>query len=137
MCLAVYIASDAELPLMPYVQGESVLHAKVDERKPRRLRRRHAVYVGAHEGCACGFLTDGIEPGSVEHEANTKSLAALRDYISTAARLSDLNVFACWEGDQQHEPSPVLDVQPGFFIFGNTPFDTAAETPVIYQVRRE
>jgi hypothetical protein len=138
MCLAVYIASDAELPLIPFVEGVSAMHTQAEPRgeTPQRLRRDHVVYVGAHEGCGCGFFTDGVERGSEEYAATERSLGALAEYVAAAARTSDLDVFACWEGAQQNEPLLAGEVKPDFFRFDNQPFDAAYDAPIQYAVRR-
>lgn len=138
MCLAVYVASDTELPLIPFVEGVSSIHVKIDppDAVPPGLRRRHVVYIGAHEGCGCGFFADGLEPGSVEHVAATRSLDALAQYLVSGARGSDLDVFACWEGAQQNEPVIAGEVKPDFFRFDTQPFDAAYDKPIQYAVRR-
>jgi hypothetical protein len=138
MCLAVYIASDAELPLIPFVEGTSPIHVQIDppETVPLGLQRKHVVYIGAHEGCGCGFFTGGLEPGSVEHVAAMRSLGALAEYVASVARRSDLDMFACWEGAQHHEPVLAGEVKPDFFRFDSQPFDAAHDKPIQYAVRR-
>jgi hypothetical protein len=137
MCLAVYIASDAELPLIPFVEGVSPIHVQIDppDAVLPALQRPHVVYIGAHEGCGCGFFADD-ERGSEEHALAERSLVALAEYIAAAARASDLDVFACWEGAQHHEAVIAGEVTPDFFRFDNQPFDAAYDRPILYSVRR-
>lgn len=137
MCLAVYIASDAELPLIPFVRGSSAIFTQSVARDclPPHVRRRHVVNVGAYGGCGCGFLAEGVVPPSLAAEKVTRSLDSLAQYAATAARASDLDVIACWMGDED-EPTPAGDVTPDFFCLDNDPFKPAWDAPTQYSVRR-
>lgn len=72
MCLAVYLASDAPLPVIPWCDAAPAFH--VSARVPdATLLARHTTkpnvrYVGTHSGCGCGFMYTGIEPRSEEYE---------------------------------------------------------------------
>lgn len=138
MCLAVYIASDAELPLIPFVKGSSAIFTQAVPRDclPSYVRRPHVMYVGASGGCGCGFLTDGVGPLSSAAVKTTRALSSFAQYTAAAARASDLNVIACWMGDEDDEPIRAGDVIPDFFCFDNDPFKAAWDAPIQYFVRR-
>ena len=112
MCLAVYLASDKELPSIPWNEGTPGFH--VDELNQtdlgvlQQFPWPNVSYVGSHTFCGCGFQageyrgSDHEPPDLAERE---QSLQALSHYL--AARLADgaqVRIFACWEGNEETEP---------------------------------
>ncbi len=94
MCLALFIAADGVLPLVPPTTPPSF---SVEELAERSLGIRGHFpadwcvrYAGSTSGCGCDF--SGCNSG--------RSRAALRDYLATLPSNMDVQVHACWEGDE-------------------------------------
>ncbi|MGB8328985.1 MAG: hypothetical protein WCE62_02585 [Polyangiales bacterium] len=61
--------------------------------------------MGSHEGCGCGFqLGPHPDPDDNELPLRRASLDAFREYLrDSLTGVGDLELFACWEGDQEAE----------------------------------
>jgi hypothetical protein len=89
MCMALYLGSDQPIPLMPWEEGRSPIWTRTladdDDAVRAKFSKKHVCYVGAWEGCGCGFqygtLPD-VDEGD-EHEAQCRSsVEALRTLLS-------------------------------------------------------
>jgi hypothetical protein len=118
MCLAVYIASAKELPLVAWEEAQPAFY--VDDVVPddpvrARLSMQNVYYLGSHEGCGCGFKY-GVMPAGLENqEEEAKGRAAvdaLRAYVAKAAVDQPVELFACWEGEQQLPALEAADISP-------------------------
>ncbi len=106
MCLAVYMASPLPLPLIawddhPAFYVEEVPH---DDLVRAHFSHPNVYYLGAHEGCGCGFA-HGLLPLKTEDDrknddAGRASVAALKSYVGAAASSAPAELYACWEGEQ-------------------------------------
>jgi hypothetical protein len=125
MCLAVYLASSAEIP--GGLRGRADAHAFYLEPVPagNAVRRHFAVpyvyYAGSHEVCGCGFMKDGRDDDDrARSQADYDALA--RCIRSTQAAGATVELFACWEGDQADDPDfpemrSVEDIEDPAFEF--------------------
>ena len=103
MCLAVYIASSKELPLIAWVEAEPSFNVSLlsNEEVPvkKQFTLEHVYYVGSHQGCGCGFFKEG-EAGEellkVEESYNNLS----KYILSAKENGASIQLFSCWEGDQ-------------------------------------
>ena len=139
MCLAVYVASDAELPTIAWIEGWPLWAERVDgHKRPACLAARQVRYVGAHTKCGCGFLTGGVTPeaGGEDHAKVDASLTALQAYVEDAAKAGPVEVFACWEGAQADARPEALNVTLDQFRFEAMPFDRAFDEPIRFAVQR-
>ena len=103
MCLAVYIASNRELPLIPWDEENPGFYvddlSKSDSDVQRQFALPYIRYAGSHLGCGCGFFKDGIDPEEFpDVQANYIALAKYIDSVMQQGALC--SVFSCWEGDQ-------------------------------------
>jgi len=107
MCLAVYIASNKPLSLVPWVEEKPAFYVeevvKDEVGVTKQFQYRYVYYAGSHEGCGCGFIKDGeVGEELTQVEENYKRLSAyLKDAKESGA---ELQIFSCWEGDQTQEP---------------------------------
>ena len=107
MCLAIYIASNKPLPLIPWVEEKPAFYVeevmKDGAGVKQQFQYQHVYYAGSHEGCGCGFIKDGEGGEELSQiEENYKRLSAyLKDAKESGA---ELQIFSCWEGDQNREP---------------------------------
>jgi len=103
MCLAVYIASDIELPLVPWNKAKPSFHVS-ELTYNKGVRKQFSLdnvrVAGSDAGCGCGFLKDGV--------VGQELVEALDNYAGLAAYISELQsrdgaiqIFSCWEGDQE------------------------------------
>jgi hypothetical protein len=111
MCLAVYLASDAPLPLIPWRDAAPAFH--VSDRVPdvarlaRHTTKPYVRYAGTHSGCGCGFLYDGVEPDSDEHTQVRSAYADLAAYLHRHAAGQTVEIYTCWGGDEGVAPEHV------------------------------
>ena len=129
MCMMVYIASDRPLPVIPWDEDRPAFHAKeVAEHEParRQFSKPYVYYVGAHEGCGCGFQY-GQDP-SVEDEKDVAlaktSRRELVKYLRRAlATVAMVELYACWDGDQAANPVGRSVVSPNDLLKSRTFFE--------------
>ena len=103
MCLAVYIASNKELALIPWVEAKPSFNilplSKEEIPVKKQFSLEFVYYVGSHQGCGCGFFKEG-EAGEelAEVEESYKKLATY--IIKAKENGASIQLFSCWEGDQ-------------------------------------
>jgi hypothetical protein len=111
MCMAVYVAANAPLPLNDYVPGRPFHTANLaqagEEAVGQHFTKPHVVYVGSYDACGCGFFSledaEYLEPEEVE--AARQSLAAFVAYLDAVLVLhGSVELFTCWEGEQDRAP---------------------------------
>jgi hypothetical protein len=107
MCMMVYVASDYPLPTSAWDPTRPHFHVTElsdrDEPVRRQFSKPCVYYAGSHEGCGCGF-----QYGEYEGEEEDAALAAARDsrrrlaeFLAAALQhQSEVELFACWDGDQ-------------------------------------
>ena len=104
MCLAVYLAADHPLPLIPWrkdAPGFSVTERVPDpERVRTHVSRPHLRSVWTASGCGCGFLYDGVAPGTAEYAEVRSAYRELSAYLQRHARTQPIELYACWGGDE-------------------------------------
>ena len=107
MCMAVYIAADQPLTLVPWDEAHPAFYlAGVDQADLpvfSQFTKAHVAYAGSHEGCGCGFqygeYPEFREPD--EAVARRASLDQFAAYLAgELARVGPIELYACWEGDQ-------------------------------------
>lgn len=103
MCLAVFIASDQPLVLVPWDEASPAFNvvplSEHEEAVRRQFSLAHTVYAGAHTRCSCGFRSEDENPAAV-----ARSRSALLQYIEQAAARGPVEVFVCWEGEWAELP---------------------------------
>ena len=107
MCLAIYLASDKQLNLVPWNEKQpkfNVISISSREGKVKKqFKYTNVVYIGSHEGCGCGFFKEGeIGEELKQIQANYDALA----YYLTSQQFkgAQFEMFSCWEGDQGTVP---------------------------------
>jgi hypothetical protein len=116
MCLAVYIASNQELPLIAFDKARPAFYvgelSSADGDVRRQFTLPNVRYAGSNEGCGCGFLKDGVVGDElIQTQQNYTDLG---QYITPLLENGGVvELFACWEGDQPSpkESSEEIDVQ--------------------------
>jgi hypothetical protein len=112
MCLLVFIASDCPLPTIVWRPKCPHFHVTelIDRDEPvkQHFSKPFAYYAGSHEGCGCGLQYgeyEGIEEDADSLAAAKESRQNLADYLTVALQHQQtLEVFACWDGDQNAPP---------------------------------
>ena len=111
MCLAVYIASDHELPEIPWDDSDPQFYIEIIDQHAAKIDRHltppYVAYAGSNQGCGCGFIKpvdipeEFLEPKELEESQSNYD--ALANYI---ARLNEFGasceIYVCWEGEQAH-----------------------------------
>lgn len=120
MCWALYLASDKELPTVPWdeVHPSFNTQALSDVEEPVRAQFSlpYVIYLGSHEGCGCGFKdVDYDDPD--ESRKRKETVQSLSAYLSSAlTQGAHLEMFLCWEGDQTHPPVAKKSITPTEFL---------------------
>jgi len=140
MCLALYLASDHSLPIIP--RRESPKDAMSSLTWPReaqrfhtaalgspqeavlpQLSRKHVLYAGSYEGCGCGFNFGRQYPDAADDAeyltAARESVAELVQYVRDS-RVQE--IYSCWFDDEtkpavhQRAVTPEMLSSPDFFF---------------------
>lgn len=118
MCMVVYLAADAPLPLVSWNPQTPAFHVRALDANADSVRvhfsKRHVYYVGSHEGCGCGFSYGQWEGEKADDVAAARtSVARFAEYLTAATRAAGaLELYACWDGDQAAEPAHRLEMRP-------------------------
>ena len=118
MCLVVYLAADAPLPLVPWDAECPAFHvaplSPEETAVAARFTKPHVVYAGSHEGCGCGFDYGQWEGEKRDEVAAARaSVRALGEYLAAAtAAVGPVELYACWGGDQGLEPVGRIALTP-------------------------
>lgn len=134
MCLVVYLATDAQLPVVAWDKTAPAFNVRLHKRK--RVRAEfNAGYVyetGAHTGCGCGFLTDGDD--SAEATKTSASREALRSYVEQALQSGEVELLVSWLGDEKKDARAVV-MSPEELVTAD--FDSAWKQPVRIKVKAD
>src|SRR5947209_7661574 len=129
MCMMVYIASDYALPTTAWHKDRPHFHvtelAERDSPVRRQFLKPCVYYVGSHEGCGCGFQYG--EYVGFEDEADLAikrdSRRRLAKYLTLALQHQpEVELFACWDGDQAVTPEHRGRLCPADLLQGRTYF---------------
>jgi hypothetical protein len=122
--MALYIASVELLEGPPYEESSPAFNlqqlSESDEKVRRQFSKPHVAYLGAHTGCSCGFSYGQSTPESEEETQEElkgqASVRALRDFLERQLmRVPEVELFACWEGDECTTAEQRLTVTPDYF----------------------
>lgn len=129
MCMMVYVASDYPLPTLAWDTTRPGFHVReldeCDEPVRQQFSKPCVYYVGSHEGCGCGFQYGEYE--GCEEEADVvpsrQSRLRLTDFLTVALQhQSEVELFACWDGDQAAKPEYRERLRPGDLLRTRTFF---------------
>jgi hypothetical protein len=108
MCYAIYIGTDKEQDVKPFVEGATYLYfEKVgleDAGILSKFSKPHVYFAGSYQGCSCGFVydtenwddADTEEPEGDDHRRSAQELV---DFLKVATRTEDVEYYCCWDGD--------------------------------------
>jgi hypothetical protein len=138
--MMIYVAADNPLPMIEWQENVtpfSVVELSEDEKRViRQFTKPFVAYVGSYEGCGCGFSYDDSpiedEDDARQDALSRESLKQLSEYLSNLVKSGSVELFACWDGDQEAEPEEKLTVTPDFFggetfAFGEKQFLTVVQ----------
>src|SRR5262245_10126110 len=109
MCMALYVAAEIVLPRVPWVEAAPAFNTQElaghEDVVRERFSKTNVVFLGAHTGCSCGFSYGELDPETPEEKEDDRrsreSVRHLREYLADALKSTpELEIFACWEGDQ-------------------------------------
>lgn len=117
MCWVLYLASDVTLPAIGWDEGKPAFNVEaIQAESPvsRQFARRYLYAVGSHTLCGCGFDRDQADLQHPEELRDTeRSLGSLREYLREAVAIAgELELYACWDGDQAAEPDHRWSLTP-------------------------
>ncbi len=127
MCMMVYIAADTSLPIIEWQYEKSVFSVtellKGEECVRKQFTKSFVYYLGSYEGCGCGFSYGdeyGDEPIEDEDDlkrdiAARESVRQLSEYLSYVVKSGLIELYACWDGDQEANVEERLNVTPAYF----------------------
>jgi hypothetical protein len=112
MCMAYYLGTDGDAPLIPWEEDApgfytaEVLPGEEAVRKHFSVPR--IVFFGSHEKCGCGFRCDAFgEPeleDATERQTRADHEALVRYVKDLLANAQTVQIYGCWSGDEA-EPS--------------------------------
>lgn len=85
----------------------------------KQFSKPFLAHAGFYGGCSCGF-SYGEFPAEDEDDAREDALAResvqqFSEYLSNLVRNGSIEMFACWDGDQEIEPEERRAVTPDYF----------------------
>ncbi len=120
MCMMVYIAADFPLRVVAWNQADPAFYTKPlasdEERVRGQFSKPHLVYAGSYEGCGCGFQLgeypiEYSEPDEISQRR--RSLLEFAAYLrGELTRVGAVELFACWDGDQEASPEHRRSLTP-------------------------
>jgi hypothetical protein len=121
--MMVYLAADQTLPLIDWREDEPAFCVTAlndsDLSVKRQFSKSNIVYLGAYTGCSCGFLYGRYplqgEEDRIDETLAQESVKRLSSYLADIVKSGDVEIFACWDGDQASEPEERLTVTPEYF----------------------
>lgn len=113
MCLAVYLASSQPLATSEWNEKAPAFYLKAADGDSVRgkFSLPHVYYAGSHEGCGCGFFKEW-KPDEELSRGQENYIALARTLREALARGARMELFSCWEGDQDKKPESVGSVTP-------------------------
>lgn len=125
VCMTIYLASDGPLPLVEW-RAEAPgfyltdLETENDQRVRVQFATPHVYYAGSHSRCSCGFNYGRIaefERDPEEMGRKHHSMAALSEFLAhEIGRVGEIELFACWDGNQAADPEIRRDLTPGSML---------------------
>ena len=118
MCWVLYLASDVTLPAVGWNQEKPAFNVEpispAESPVSRQFARRYLYVVGSHTLCGCGFDRDQADPQHRDELLDIeRSLGSLREYLREAVAIAgELELYACWDGDQAAEPDHRWSLTP-------------------------
>ena len=122
--MALFIAADGPLPLVPWDDSRPAFHVDALSAHYEAVRRHftkpYAYYVGAHTECSCGFSYGQIDPTDESDRADDRagraSVLALKHYVEAAIqKVGSVEMFSSWEGYWDQEAEQRLEITPAWF----------------------
>ena len=127
MCLVVYIAAPAPLPLIPWDQNAPAFNVTdltaTEEPVRRHFTQPHVQQAGSHTGCGCGF-NEGRQYAGYDG-ADEQRATAIQSSSQLARYLVDhrvSQVYSCWSGDESEPQASVRTItidallEPDFYF---------------------
>jgi len=139
MCLAVFIAADHPLPLLPWHDTKPDFHviALSDREKPvkKLLSSPHVRYAGSYEGCGCAFNVGREYPDYEYEKDELKSAEDSRRKLYEYILLNGIReMYSCNDGDNEkpiESKSEISaeDILDKTFVFKEGELITIRKTP--------
>lgn len=110
MCLTLYVASYKPIRAKAdeAFSVESLWDTSGFEKRSivrHQFSKPHVMYLGAYEGCGCGFGKAGGQ--------GRLSLDSLRTFLKEQLEtVTELELYGCWIGDETEPPEERLEVTP-------------------------
>ncbi len=130
MCKLIYIAAEKPLPLVKLSNEEAAIVVQElsenEQRIVQRFAKPYVYYVGAYEGCGCGF-SYGQYPIEDEYDRAQdynarESVRQLAEYLSNAVeQAGDIEMLVCWTGEEEEMPKSRSTMTP--VDFGGETFE--------------
>ncbi len=121
MCWVLYVAADVPLPEVPWNQDRPAFNVSripsLESPVARQFSKPYLHRIGAHTLCGCGFDPTQVNERHPHELADTKqSLGALREYLyGVVAATGPVELFTCWDGDQERPPEHRFRLTPQDF----------------------
>ncbi len=106
MCRMLYLASNMRLPKISRNSENFIAVREIEGPSPSRQRfsKEHVYYVGAYDGCGCGFYIEqnmrSMGMGE-EEQKRRNSIRHFFEYLATHVPLAgEFEVLYCWSGEE-------------------------------------
>ena len=111
MCMALFLGSEAKLPIIPFNQDAPAFHTHEltdpDKSVLVHFTLPHVIYIGASSGCGCSFRHATFHKGEwpvyilddeLESIATQNDHQSLYNYLKNSGQ-TKFEIHACWEDE--------------------------------------
>ena len=126
MCLAVYISTDRKIKTSEFVENETYFYIEEEtinnDKLQDKFKYNNIYYCGSYTCCSCGFNFDFYDEDDDEDRNENmwgkKSLDEMFTFFRNEIdKLKEIEMFVCWEGDEECEPKTKKTIELSKFEF--------------------
>lgn len=119
MCLAVYVASNDELPVIPWDENKPCFFIVAEDTSNvvrKHFSKKNIYYTGSYMGCGCGFMYGDNIDGNEEEILKRKSFEDILTYLKENLDGEELEIYCCWDGDEWEEKEYESELRMSEFV---------------------
>lgn len=144
MCYALFIATEKPIQLISWNKQEPGFYiidlSEREETVKTQFSKPNIYYAGSHQRCGCGFVYDNLSPDAkdafTKNELSKQSVRDLVEFLNNELQKgNELELFFCWEGNENSEPRYNIEMMPTELIASRFPLKESTFVKIIRGLR--